>query len=230
MVLAAAAVLLVALAVVVLLDPFGADDPPFIEDPTTTTVPASTTTEAAPSTTTAEAATTTTASTVLLPVITWELIEDEALNPSGSVSISDVIAAGPGLIAVGDIWSDEDEMSTGVIWYSTEGRTWTRVPHEDQMFNDTVVLGIAEGGPGFVAVGNAFNQEYPDEDTRRQCGPPRIGISWSRVPHNEEAFGGPGLQEMHDVTAGGPGLVSVGWDGPWRIGMPAPRCGPRLMV
>jgi hypothetical protein len=58
-------------------------------------------TEAAPSTTTAAAATTTTASTVLLPVITRELIEDESLKPSGSVSISDVIAAGRGLIAVG---------------------------------------------------------------------------------------------------------------------------------
>lgn len=212
--LAAAAVLLVVLAAVVLLDPFGVDDSPFIEDPTTTTVPASATTEAAPTTSTAEAATTTTASAPLLPVITWELIEDEALDPSGSVLISDVIAAGPGLIAVGDIWSDEDEMATGVIWYSTDGRTWTRVPHEDQVFNNTTIRAIAEGGPGLVAVGNAWNEEFPDSDNSAAVWVSEDGMSWSRVPHNEEVFGGPALQEMFDVTAGGPGLVAVGWDNP----------------
>ena len=209
----AAAVLLLVLAAVVLLDPFGADEPPFVEDPTTTTVPAPTTTEAAPTTT--EAVTTTVAEpAVEVPVITWQLVSDEALDPPGSVLISDVVAAGPGLIAVGDIWLDEEEMSIGAIWYSTDGHTWARVPHDDQMFNDAAVLGIAEGGPGLVAVGSTFNPEYPDEDIAAAVWTSADGMSWSRVPHQEEVFGGPGIQDMKDVVAGGPGLVAIGWDNP----------------
>jgi hypothetical protein len=211
--LAAAAVLVVVLAAVVLLDPFGADEPPFITDPTTTTVPAPTTTEAAPTTT--QAVTTTVADpAVELPVITWELITDEALDPPGSVRLSDVVAAGPGLIAVGDIWSDEEELSIGAIWYSTDGRTWSRVAHDDQAFSNTAILAIAEGGPGIVAVGYAFNEDYPDEETAAAVWVSEDGISWSRVPHSEEVFGGPGMQDMKDVVAGGPGLVAVGWDDP----------------
>ena len=36
---------------------------------------------------------------------------------------------------------------------------------------------------------------------------------WSRVPHDEKVFGGEGSQTMASVTAGGPGLVAVGWAG-----------------
>ncbi len=38
---------------------------------------------------------------------------------------------------------------------------------------------------------------------------------WSRVPHDDTVFGGPGDQWMVDVTAGGPGLVAVGGDTVW---------------
>jgi len=37
---------------------------------------------------------------------------------------------------------------------------------------------------------------------------------WSRVPHDESVFGGPGYQWMVDVTVGGPGFVAVGGDSP----------------
>ncbi len=38
------------------------------------------------------------------------------------------------------------------------------------------------------------------------------GITWSRVPDDEAAFGGEGNQWMANVTTGGPGLVAVGSD------------------
>ena len=38
------------------------------------------------------------------------------------------------------------------------------------------------------------------------------GVIWSQVPHDEAVFGGDGDQVMWGVTAGGPGLVAVGWD------------------
>ncbi len=39
--------------------------------------------------------------------------------------------------------------------------------------------------------------------------------TWSRVPHDKAVFGGEGYQVMNSVTVGGPGLVAVGWDGPY---------------
>jgi hypothetical protein len=42
----------------------------------------------------------------------------------------------------------------------------------------------------------------------------RDGFTWSRVPHDEAIFGGQGEQRMVSVTAGGPGLVAVGFDRP----------------
>jgi hypothetical protein len=45
------------------------------------------------------------------------------------------------------------------------------------------------------------------------------GIIWTRVPHDEAVFGegvgfgSEGFQGMNSVTAGGPGLVAVGFDG-----------------
>jgi hypothetical protein len=42
------------------------------------------------------------------------------------------------------------------------------------------------------------------------------GLSWSRVPHDDAVFGGTVDQVMASVTAGGPGLVAVGWD--WTTG------------
>jgi len=41
---------------------------------------------------------------------------------------------------------------------------------------------------------------------------PDTGLVWSRVPHTEAVFGGPGAQEMNSVVVGGPGLVAVGHD------------------
>jgi len=38
------------------------------------------------------------------------------------------------------------------------------------------------------------------------------GITWTRIPHNNEVFGGEGDQRITAVVAGGPGLVAVGWD------------------
>ncbi|MDH5371366.1 MAG: hypothetical protein OEX97_00310 [Acidimicrobiia bacterium] len=36
------------------------------------------------------------------------------------------------------------------------------------------------------------------------------GTDWSRVPHDEAVFGGPGSQDIIDVVEAGPGLVAVG--------------------
>jgi hypothetical protein len=61
---------------------------------------------------------------------------------------------------------------------------------------------VTAGGPGLVAVGrsegNAAVWTSPD------------GITWSRIPHDESAFGD---SYMTSVTAAGPGVVAVGQTG-----------------
>ncbi len=67
---------------------------------------------------------------------------------------------------------------------------------------------VAVGGPGLVAVGAAG--PFDDLDAAVWTSPD--GITWSRVPHDEAVFGRGGDQEIFIVTAGGPGLVAVGWN------------------
>jgi len=89
--------------------------------------------------------------------------------------------------------------------------TWSRVPHDEAVFGGEgtqTMSSVTAGGPGLVAVGG---------DGLHQSGHAAVwtsvdGITWSRVPHDEAVFGGAGEQWMGTVTAGGPGLVAVGWD------------------
>jgi hypothetical protein len=39
------------------------------------------------------------------------------------------------------------------------------------------------------------------------------GITWSRIPHDDDVFGQDGFLTMGSATAGGPGLVVVGTGG-----------------
>ncbi len=88
---------------------------------------------------------------------------------------------------------------------------WSRVPDEKLVLAGTsyqTMLGVTAGGPGLVAVG--WDASGGDENASVWTSPD--GVTWSRVPHDEAVLGGRGSQWMLDVTAGGPGLVAVGWD------------------
>lgn len=83
--------------------------------------------------------------------------------------------------------------------------TWTRVPDDTGVFVDRVpftdgMMDVTVGGPGLVAVGQGDDgvAVWTSVD----------GAKWSRVPHDDTAFGPSGT--MQSVTAGGPGLVAVG--------------------
>jgi len=65
-----------------------------------------------------------------------------------------VVAAGPGLVAVGyaGVVNDPDT----AVWTSPDGATWTRVPHDAGVFgglDSEWMNGLVAGGPGLVAVG-----------------------------------------------------------------------------
>ena len=72
------------------------------------------------------------------------------------------------------------------------------------------MFSVTTGGPGLVAVG--FDRSGGDRDAAVWTSPD--GITWSRVPHDEEVLGGERFQGMRSVTLGGPGLVAVGLNGP----------------
>jgi hypothetical protein len=134
--------------------------------------------------------------------------------------LNDVTADGPGLVAVGSGYvpggepgEGQTHARTAAVWTSPDGETWTRVPHDPDVFGSGVHTGtgpgdwsmeaVTLGGPGLVAVGTA--PDGPAAWTSRD------GLTWVLVPRTEL----PGEGRMFDVVAGGPGLVAVGADQGW---------------
>ena len=141
--------------------------------------------------------------------ITWSRVpHDEAVfGGAGSQLMESVTAGGLGVVAVG--LAGLDGLFDAAVWTSPDGITWSRVPHNEAVLGGGVqMFDVTAGGPGLVAVGSAgfgglpFAAVWTSPD----------GITWSRVPHDEAVFGGGGWQYMSGVTAGGPGLVAVGYD------------------
>ncbi len=156
--------------------------------------------------------------------ITWSRgPHNEAIFGEAHVGMRSVTVGGPGLVAVGWDWPH------AAVWTSLDGITWSRVPHDEAMqsascsppsgscFDGAVGLemrSVTVGGPGLVAVG--FDG-HPDGENAVVWTSPD-GITWSRVPHDEAIFGGSEIVQMNGVTADGPGLVAVGYEGsgPWQ--------------
>jgi hypothetical protein len=137
--------------------------------------------------------------------ITWSrVLLDESIFGSW---MKGVTAGGPGLVAVGA------EGSGAAVWTSVDGLTWSPVAEDIEIFGSPDGQGygmtsVTVGGPGLVAVGSNVDVGGVAVWTSVD------GRTWSRVSdetptsnHSPEGF-------MWDVTAGGPGLVAVGFDGP----------------
>ncbi|MCP3974282.1 MAG: hypothetical protein GY720_07300 [bacterium] len=139
-----------------------------------------------------------------------------------------VAAAAVVLLIVGGpllLITSRDSTTLTASSVALESLEWSRIAHDEAVFggeDGAQMASVTAGGPGYVAVGvtgdgvgdgmgarNAAVWTSPD------------GIAWTRVPHDEAVFGGEGDQEMVSVTAGGPGLVAVGYrfDEPDRSGV-----------
>jgi hypothetical protein len=157
--------------------------------------------------------------------VTWSRVpHDEAVfGGPNNQWMGSVTAGGPGLVAVGSDRSVGDGVAG--VWTSVDGITWSRVPHDEAVFGGArglEMLSVTAGGPGFVAVGQVGSSMIMDDP---ELGADAAvltsvdGITWSRAPHDEAVFGegvgfgGESFQGMNSVTAGGPGLVAVGFDG-----------------
>ena len=156
--------------------------------------------------------------------VVWSRVpHDEAVfGGSGAQSMSSVTVGGPGLVAVGSSWEEDRTDVAAAVWTSPDGVNWSRVPHNKEIFGGAGfqnMQSVTVGGPGLVAVGSEDGGLEPGAAVWTSVD----GITWSRVPHNKEIFGGEdsrqmqtdgaGRKAMNGVTAGGPGLVAVGSDG-----------------
>jgi hypothetical protein len=140
--------------------------------------------------------------------VTWSRVphDESVFGGEGDQRMRSVTAGGPGLVAVGwngDGFADVSDFDA-LVWTSVDGITWSRVPHDEEVFGTALMESVTAGGPGLVAVGS------DDEDAAVWTS--IDGFTWSQVPHDETVFGGVGSQAIHDVTVGGPGLVAVGGD------------------
>jgi hypothetical protein len=118
--------------------------------------------------------------------------------PAG-VELWDVVAGGPGFVAVGGGFTGGDETSTAVIWVSDDGRSWQSVP----LFGDAatgVPRAVTATADGFVAVGSGC---CPDE-AAVWLSPD--GLAWERLPASPSLSG----SAMLDVTSTSDGVVAVG--------------------
>jgi hypothetical protein len=146
----------------------------------------------------------------------WSRLRPDPPDLPPDVSL---LAAGPGLVAYGG------EYRGAVVWTSSDGLAWTRVPDElgPGQFTD-----VAIGGPGLVAVG--WGGEVEGRNANWSSGALWTsvdGVSWTRLPDD------PVLEDAVPwaVSSGGPGLVAVGY-GAWfssdgvtwkRASVPRPR-------
>jgi hypothetical protein len=222
----------------------------------TTTVPATTSvpdvTTSVPGTTTALPPETTTTTIGPDAVLTWSRLVDTGGALSGGERetivrsdgfetfavragyVNQVIAGGPGLVAVGSAnwcqgcwsnyyvqeligWDHAGEWANrkgGAAWLSEDGETWTQVP--ESMFGPGVAMltGVADNGSRLVAVGimgGALANMTP-HGTAAVWVSDDDGASWTRVPDDESVFGGEGQHLMWSVIATDSGFVAAGND------------------
>jgi hypothetical protein len=144
--------------------------------------------------------------------ITWSRVphDEVVFGGKGPVVMNSVTVGGPGLVAVGRAGPMTPQEAVAAVWTSLDGITWSRVHHDEADFGgrgNLFMNSVAAGGPGLVAVGGTHSWQRGDP---APVWTSPDGITWSRVPDDEAVF--PGLMEIRSVTAGGPGLVAVGYD------------------
>ena len=149
--------------------------------------------------------------------LSWSRVpHDESVFGGDGIQRMVSVTVGPqGLVAVGSDDPAGVEQGDAAVWTSVDGLTWSRVPHDEEVFGgpgEQRMVSVTVGPQGLVAVGS-------DEPAGVEQGDAAVwtsvdGLTWSRVPHDAAVFGGVDRQRMLGVTAGGPGLVAVGSDGP----------------
>jgi len=187
-----AVVLVIGFGLALLRAPFGGEDVTVTDQPTTTVASVITTLATSP----------------VVELDSWQRVGADVMQPV--VGLFDMTQVGSWLIAVGFDPGEEDLRQNGVIFSSDDGVIWSRLAQDDPALTLGAVLmyGIAEGGPGMVAVGMGC-----EDDTAPCAAYPTVwtsvdGTSWTRTSADPDIFGESGA--MMDVAATDYGIVAVG--------------------
>lgn len=89
-------------------------------------------------------------------------LPDAGVVPADQRQINSVRAWGTGFIAVGNTRGSDGEEKSGLVWYSADGSSWTRMPVRDNEFDTaSVLMDVAIGDQKAVLVG------YPSDDSEK---------------------------------------------------------------
>lgn len=133
-------------------------------------------------------------------------------GPQGHEEMRAVVSGGPGLVAVGRAIGARNPRRGGgsaAVWVSPDGSAFQRLPHDETVFGGSghqAMKTVGRHHGGLTAAGwdggRAAAAVWTSPD----------GLSWTRLPHDEDVFGGSGTQVIWSLTEGGPGCVAVGDD------------------
>jgi hypothetical protein len=138
--------------------------------------------------------------------LSWERVshDESSLGGDGPQRMNDVVAGGPGLVAVGADGSGEGPVDAAV-WTSTDGTTWEKVFVEalegDRGVQEIEAIVVTDSrlvAVGWDGVSDGSAVVWTSDD----------GFGWSRVPLDAAVVGKGST--MVGVTVGGPGLVAIG--------------------
>lgn len=186
-------------------DPIADDAPePTVVSVVTTTVPATPTT--APPPTPVEV------STTLIPALDLSAREWVAAPDTGAVFASaqvyDAAPLSDGMIAVGSVWTDG--RPTAAMWSTPDGRAWSRVVDDGDVFDPGAfeIWAVASDGERLVAVGHGCDDPDGPCAMRPTVWMSSDGVVWQRIEHDPAVFGLGG--QMTDVVFHRGRWISVG--------------------
>jgi hypothetical protein len=139
----------------------------------------------------------------------WSMIDEETLGGAGEQQMNAILPAGPGLVAVGtdDSGGDID----AVVWTSTDGRTWTRVPHVEATFGGRRAQWMSSLCVFDSTIIAAGYSETAAGDSNGAIWLSTDGTNWTRQgPIASSPLGGQGRQRINGLVVLGQKLVAVG--------------------
>lgn len=165
---------------------FGGGDAPFASTTPTTALPPST--EAVPPTTdtaqpttpttVAETPTTTVVEPTAADLVSFERVTDDSLDEFG-MRIWDLALGGPGIVAVGEVNTPDDNSGDAVVLVSSNGRNWDRVDDPELFGGDgwDELHAIWSSSVGLIAQGRDSQAPYPNVAWYTSTD----GINWTLV-------------------------------------------------
>jgi len=145
--------------------------------------------------------------------VSWDRVDGGgAFGGPGNQTMYDVVAGGPGLVAVG--FEETPEGYDGAVWVSPDGTDWSRVADPEGVLGgpgSQVLEAVVAGGPGLVAFGV---EEYADQVVWSSPD----GMTWARETPGSIVSRGPG-GDFVDIATGPSGPAAF-WDGQIWLGVP----------